>query len=150
MITFIPGDWLFQGTLIYLPSELSFDTINRKIAGVASVLVNDINIEFSENREAVAVWGLCPLSSWNRGSVPEPASRSGRIRVEEELTPGIAIRATPPGTYWPVTFDEASGWLYVGQEMLSGDQAIEFLEGCVVGLRHGKIVGLFLHPECHQ
>ena len=80
MITFIPGDWLFQGTLIYLPSELSFDTINRKIAGVASVLVNDINIEFSENREAVAVWGLCPLSSWNRGSVPEPSFQFTRSR----------------------------------------------------------------------
>lgn len=75
-----PNDGLSEGKLVYLPDDLSFDTIKRKTSGVSSVLVNDINIEFSEDNEAVAIWGLCPHSSWRKGSVPKPISQPGRLR----------------------------------------------------------------------
>jgi hypothetical protein len=150
MLTFIPNDRLSEGKLVYRPNDLSFDTINRQTSGVASVLVNDINIEFSEDCEAVAIWGLCPHSSWRKGSVSKPVSRSGQLRFEGGLTPGVSIRVTRPGEYWPVTFDPSSGWLHIGQETLTDDQAIEFVEGCIVILREGKIIGLWLHPDYQQ
>jgi hypothetical protein len=150
MLTFIPNDRLSGGKLIYLSSDFSFDTINRQTSGVTSLLVNDINIEFSEDYEAVAIWGLCPRSSWRKGSVPKPVSQSGRLRFEGELTPGVSIRVTRSGENWPVTFDPSSEWLHIGQETLAYDQAIEFIEGCIVILREGEIIGLWLHPDYQQ
>lgn len=147
MLTFLPNDRLLEGKLIYLPNDLSLDTINRQTQGATSILVNDINIELSEEGEVVAVWGLCPHSSWRKGSVPKPNSQSGRLRLDEDIIPGVSIRVTSLGEYWPVTFDSSSGWLHVGQETLANDQAIEFVEGCIIILREGQIVGLWLHPD---
>ena len=77
----------------------------------------------------------------------KPVSRVGKLWLEEKLIPGISIRVTPPGEYWPVTFDSASGWLAIEKEILVSYSAIESIEGCIVILRAGEIVGLRLHPD---
>jgi hypothetical protein len=109
--------------------------------------LNDINIELSEDGEVVGIWGLSPQSSWQRGYVAKPESQSGRLRLLDTLTPGVSIRVTQPGDYWPVIYDLSSGWLHIGPGESEPDQAIEFLSGCVLGLRERQICGLWLHPE---
>ena len=144
MFTFTLANQLLEGKLVYISDDFSFDTINRQIPGATSVLVNDIQIEISIDRLAIAIWGMCPHTTWQQGRVPKPISKIGRLWFEGDLTPGVSIRVTRPGEYWPVTFDPSSGWLHIGQETLADDQAIEFVEGCIVILREGEIIGLWL------
>ena len=147
ILTVIPTGQLSDGKLVYVPSDFSFDTINRRISSVTSLLVNYINVDFSVDRKAVAIWGLCPQSSWRQGCVTSPDSQSGELQLQEDLTPGVSIRITRLGEYWPVTYDLSSGWLCVRQEKIMPDQAVEFVAGCVVGLQKEKICGLWLYPE---
>jgi hypothetical protein len=146
LFTFTLATQLLDGKLVYVPDDFSFDTVNRQVPGATSILVNDIQIEISIDHLAIGIWGMCPHTTWQQGSVPKPTSKIGRLWFEGELKPGISIRATRPGKYWPTTFDPSSGWLHVGHDTLADDQAIEFVEGCIVDLRGGKIIGLRLHP----
>jgi hypothetical protein len=139
-----------QGKLIYVSQDLSFDTKNRKDSIGASILINDINIEFSDKNEAVSVWGLCPQSSWKEANIKKPFKKVGKIKSFEKLTPGISIRQNPSDQYWPVLFDQRSGWLYLGEKITNNlTENIEFIEGCVVGLQDGKIMCLWLKPEIY-
>ncbi len=136
-----------DGRLVYIPEEFSLDTINRKILGVTSVLVNDIQIEISIDRLAIAIWGACPHPKWKKGKLNKPISQIGKLWFDGDFTPGVSIRVTKSGEYWPVTFDPTSGWIHLGKERLADDQTIEFVEGCIVVLRDDEIVGLWLHPD---
>ena len=138
---------LLEGKLVYSADDFSFDTINRRIPGATSVLVNDIQIELSIDHLAIAVWGMCPHTTWKKGHVFKPMSKLGSLWFEGDLTPGISIRVTQPSEYWPVIFDPHSGWLNIGHGLLADDHAIEFVKGCIVTLRGGEIANLFLQPE---
>ena len=85
ILTVIPTGQLSDGKLVYVPSDISLDTINRRISGVASLLVNYINVDFSVDHKAVAIWGLCPQSSWQQGHVTNPESQSGELQLQEDL-----------------------------------------------------------------
>jgi hypothetical protein len=147
MFSPIDTNEFLKGKLIYMSSELAFDTLDRQTPGVSSVLVNYINIELSEDGEAVAIWGVSPQSSWQRGNVVKPKSHPGRLQFMNTFIPGVSIRATQPGDYWPVIYDLSTGWLRIGREGSAPDVAIEFLSGCVLGLRDAQICNLWLHPE---
>jgi len=147
MFKFALTNQILEGKLIYISDDFSFDTINRQISGVTSVIVNDIQIDISIDHLVIAVWGICPHTVWQPGHVPKPVSQIGRLWLEKDITPGVSIRVTKLSEYWPITFDQFSGWLRVGQDALKGDQSIEFIEGCVAILREGQIVGLCLHPN---
>lgn len=147
MFRFTPSNKISEGELIYVPEDFSLDTINRNISGVASVLINDVQIEIGADHLMIAVWGICPHTTWRQGDVSVPMSQRGSLWFEGDLTPGISIRVTQPGAYWPVTFDSSSGWLHIGQEIIAHDQAIEFVEGCIALLREREMVGLYLRPD---
>jgi hypothetical protein len=139
------SDRFSEGKLVYVSSDFSFDTLNCQTQFFSSVLINYIQIEFSMDNESIAVWGLSPQSSWRRCHVAKPESQPGRLRLLEALLPGVSIRIAD---YWPMIYDTSSGWLYVGQDEKEPiDQSIEFLSGCVAGLREDQICGLWLHPE---
>ena len=147
MLLLVHADAFLKGKLIYVSNDLSFNTLDRQTQGVTSILINDINIDLSEDGEAVAIWGLSTKLSWQQGYVEKPESQPGRLRILDTLTPGVSIRVTQLGNYWPVIYDPSSGWLRIGPEESVSDQAIEFLSGCVLGLFKKEICSLWLHPE---
>ena len=138
---------LLDGKLVYIAEDYSFDTIYRSTPGATSILVNDIQIEISIDKLVVAIWGMCPHTTWKEGHVYKPTSMVGNLWFDEELTPGISIRVTQPNEYWPVIFDPHSGWINIGNGLIENDFAVEFVKGCVVSLREGKVASLFLHPQ---
>lgn len=147
ILSMVSANRVKPGKVVYLVNDLSFDTLDRQESGIYSVLINDINIDFSENFEANAIWGFSPSTAWRQGHVETPQGCFGRLQMHVGQCPGVATRITASDQPWPVTFDKLSGWLYIGLEKTESDAKVEFLSGCVVGLSSSTVCGLWLHPE---
>jgi hypothetical protein len=147
MLAITPAQGAPQGRVIYLRNDLSFETEHQTQAGAASLLVNDISIEFSDDRRAVALWGLCPQETWTAGKVCAPEAQQGTLLSRAMLAPGTLTRITSPDEYWPVTHDAETGWIHMGHPAPEGSKAVRFLDNCVAVLCRGQFVGLYLRPE---
>lgn len=131
----------------YYEQDGSIDTIGPYREGGASFLVNDLNIEFNEQNEAVSVWGYCPRIGWIASRVLPPPSIVGDLISTEDLVPGVSRRITPLESFWPVLFDEQSSWLRAGDASVALDCAVQFRRDCIVGVSQGRIVGLWLRLQ---
>lgn len=131
--------------LIYWRSEHQLDTIRESSDGVASLLINDVQIEIDEAGRLHYVWGYCPHESWLAAPLKEPRGQTGCLAHHgSDVVPGISRRLN--ASRWSTTFDQSSGWLCVGEPRATGE-AVAFAPGAVVVLSAGELVALWLKPE---
>jgi hypothetical protein len=133
------------GQLVYRRAEYSFGVEPRSERGVASLLVNDVQIEIDENGYLLYVWGFCPSESWVPKHLGIPLSSPGRLRyASAPVVPGISrrIHASKP---WSINYDASSGWLCIG-DMRARDEMIAFAPDAIASLTSGHLVANWLHP----
>ena len=137
-----------KGSLLYEAEDGMLNTANRVKHGFASLLVNDLNLEFDEKGSIFSIWGYLPSVLWERSDIPPPDSIRGTLKVNIDTPPGTAKRITPLGDFWPVLYDEKSGWISIfPRHKKQIDSSVEFIAGGIVALSNGEIVGLWLQPE---
>lgn len=133
------------GRLVYRRSDRGLDVEPHPQEGVASLLVNDAQIELDEEAHLMYVWGYCPHESWKPSKLNAPTGSPGRILfLGEAVIPGVSTRLNDQR--WPSLFDESSGWLCIGDPSSPGD-AVEFSPGAIAVLRDGKLQALWLRPD---
>lgn len=134
-----------QGELIYKSAEYSLDTLDRT-AGGSSLLVNDIQLELSEEGVVCAVWGMCPHTTWRNGGTLLPFVRPGALVYRGTFTPGISTRIN--SERWPVRHDPRTGWIVLSRtESCEPTEAVEFLPNCLAGFLNNELVCLWLKPR---
>lgn len=133
------------GRLVYRRSEYSLDVEPKPTRGVASLLVNDIQIEIDEDGRLIFVWGLCPQESWASAIVKPPQSAFGRLHYEGGVVPGVSVRLNA-GKPWMAFHDPVSRWLCVGDQSSEGEP-VAFAPGAVAMINRGEIKALWLRPE---
>jgi hypothetical protein len=105
---------LREPDLVYVEEDYSIDTRPAPLNTFASVLVNDLNIDFEATLRVTSIWGLCPRATWLDRRMTEPSSQPGGLYVRSDRgwTPGVAERISSSGEF-PVFYDETTGWLRV-------------------------------------
>ena len=135
-----------SGRLIYRRSEHSLDVKPRPNKGIASLLVNDIQIEIDEDGRLIYVWGLCPHESWTAGKVDPTEAALGRLLyVGNTIVPGVSKRLNADSR-WSILHDPSNRWLCVGDQSSKGER-IAFAPGAVAALSNGEITALWLRPD---
>src|SRR5262245_22499440 len=135
-----------SGRLAYLRSEHSLDLEPPPARGVASLLINDVQLEIDEDGHLMYVWGLCPHESWTTARLDPPSAKTGRLQyVNGTVIPGVSKRLNS-GNHWPTCFDPSSGWLCIGDASVEAD-AVAFAPGAIAVLTEDKLAALWLHPE---
>jgi len=145
MLTLIP-EKPTDGRLVYRSSDHGLDVEPRRSTGLASLLVNDIQIGVDEDGTLLHVWGYCPSESWKRTRLNVPVASLNKLRmVDIDIVPGVSKRLNPMKR-WDVAFDESSGWLCIGNAA-SGGEAVGFAPGAVAVVENGELTSLWLHPQ---
>jgi hypothetical protein len=131
------------GRQVYRRSEHSLDVEPRPRRGVASLLVNDVQIEIDEDGRLIYVWGLCPHESWKAATLEAPEAEHGLLQyVGEEVVPGVSMRLNR--TRWAVAHDSSSHWLCIGDDSARGE-SIAFAPDAVAVLSGDELVALWIH-----
>jgi hypothetical protein len=150
-VEFIVGDeWQDSGgKLVYRDAEHSFDFEGERPNAVASLLVNDLQLEITEGGVVLYPWGYCPRATWQTTEADPPRCTRGTLNAQlaEEVVPGVSKRISGD-TRWPVYENARAGWICVGDPKAAGDRdgGIEFAPGCVAVLQNHRLVALWLHP----
>jgi hypothetical protein len=150
-VRFIVGDeWQDPGAkLVYRERDHAFDVEGERPKGVASLLVNDLQLEITHEGVVLYPWGLCPRSTWGTTEAMPPTSVKGTLiaQVGQEIVPGVSRRIS--GNRWPVHQSQGTRWVCVGDPKAKGDQGkgIEFAPGCVAVLEAHSLVALWLHSS---
>ena len=144
MLKYFDGEPIL-GRLVYSNSERSLNVEPKPEGGIASLLVNDVQIEIDEDGQLIYVWGLCPHESWIPTTLNPPTAKPGRLRfVNGEIVPGISKRLNADKR-WAVGYDASSKWLCIGDQSARGEP-IAFAPGAIATLRDGELTGLWLQP----
>lgn len=134
-----------DGRLVYRYADRTLDVEPHPDGGVTSVLVNDAQIEIDEDGRLMYVWGYCPHESWRPWRLNIPNGSVGCVRyIGDCFIPGVSIRLNKDP--WPITFDDSSGWLCIGNPLSPGE-TVQFSPGAMIALEDGKLVALWLRPE---
>ncbi len=138
-----------EANLLYEKEEFSFHVDPHVSKGVASVLINDLQIEVDVDGNAIYVWGLCPYTAWKKNRDDPPEARPGRLKVSwgEDIVPGVSKRIGDRGS-WQVTFNPESGWIRIhdpASNNISGE-LVEFATGALAQVDNGKLQSLWLRP----
>jgi hypothetical protein len=137
------------GRLVYRRSEHSLDVEPRPEQGLASLLINDVQLEIDEDGRLTYVWGLCSHESWVPATLDPPSAKVGRLQfVNGTVTPGVSKRLNG-GERWPVSFDPSSGWLCIGSTSVQAE-AVAFAPGAIAVLTEDEVAALWLHPETQK
>lgn len=140
----VEGDPI-RGELVYRRGDRSFDVEPHPDGGIASLLVNDTQIEINEDGNLMYVWGYCPHESWKQSKLVRPPTSQGRVLyLGEPAIPGVSTRLNQPR--WPILFDESSGWICIGDSSFKGE-SVEFSPGAAIALDSGVLQALWLHPK---
>jgi hypothetical protein len=134
--------------LVYRTDEFSFDTEPAPVAGLTSILVNDLNLEVDGAGRVISVWGVCPHTRWERASLAPPVADLGEAFVisEAPLSRGVSMRINPQNR-WNTFADPTSGWVCIRGDNLC-ESAIKILPGIVLETsRGGDLCAVWLKPE---
>ena len=140
---------LSQAALVYRPEEYSFVVEPKPESGVASLLLDDLQLEIDLQGHLLYPWGLCSHTTWRPMTAIPPRYVQGSVSagIEREITPGISWRLPHPGR-WLVFVNRQAGWVCVGDPLAKdGSEAIEFSPGCVIVLSRDQPVALWLRPN---
>jgi hypothetical protein len=156
-LTIHEGDPL-GGILIYTESEFSFrfnvgspiDLLDRTGSeGMTSFSIGTLQIEVGvETGVLLFVWGLHPRSKWQIGTLENPITQSGVVRVSRtaRLKRGVAIGiANIDG--WSTVSDPKTGWIRVaGDDRLDMKQVL-IATDVVIGIFDGLLNSIWLRPS---
>ena len=128
--------------------ELIYKTDTKEL--IATPTINsDITFSFiylflgfnSENMESTQFWGYHNDFSWIKRSLVSPKSDKGVIG-------GDSLRIDYAYS-WETYYDEQSGWLKIGSEILSEELSyVEFFRNTIAGIdRCGNIQEFWLKPK---
>jgi hypothetical protein len=134
--------------LVYRADEFSFDTEPASVAGLTSILVNDLNLEVDDVGRVISVWGLCPYEQWKPASLKEPVADPGEAFVVSEapLRRGVSIRINQQSR-WDTCADATSGWICMKGKN-APDSATKILSGIILETNHsGDLCSIWLKPE---
>lgn len=145
---FIAVPCFFRKNIVlnYIKSEFSFVSFDIDGVFYFSVLINDVNLFFGENKVAFSIAGISSFLKWEKGDVKVPASFVGELHCIGDIVPGASYRINDFSDYWPVLFDENSGWIEIKKTNLL-DIAVEIFDGVVVGLYLNRLVAIWLRPN---
>ena len=134
--------------LIYRATEYSFDTVCARQGAVASVLINDINLEVSDDGKIQFIWGYCPFHSWKRQSLIVPQAVPGEVAIvtNEPFTMGTS-QALYPQRLFPIFADETSGWVVVRGDS-KPELAVMIMDGVIIEVDYNQeFCALWLKPQ---
>lgn len=135
-----------SGRLFYRDSEQSFDVEPHPTQGVASLLVNDIQIEIDEDGYLLYVWGLCPRKSWKTTSLIAPVAEPGRLLYAgSSVIAGVSRRLNEQAR-WAVLHDPISQLFCIG-DPVTNNEGIIFAPGATAVLSSNELVALWLDPS---
>jgi hypothetical protein len=136
-----------RGTLVYREDEYSFDTEPRSENGVASLLLNDVQLEVDEEGRVLYVWGLCAHTAWAETDTEAPPAQPGVLRAAGiTLAAGISKRINNNDP-WPATVNRRGRWVCLGDPEIRTGQCVSFAPGSRAVLLDGEIKALWLHPK---
>ncbi|MDP1978692.1 hypothetical protein [Undibacterium sp.] len=133
--------------LFYRDSDYSFDIEPGIKGGGASIMVNDLQLEMTDQGEIIYVWGLCPMGHYKKIEVFPKHLQNKAIFAVLESTPqlGVSYRLNPRER-WPTFINLNEGWICIGNPELSGRLLIEFAPKCVASMKGEEIVAIWLKP----
>lgn len=139
----ISSDNPASGRLLYFRSEFSLDTEPKPLGGVASLLINDVQLEINEDGRLLYVWGYCPEQSWRTAVLKPPEATGAQLRWKGRSIPrGASLRLNESGP-WDILFDPIGHNLRIGSTIVGG-QFVAFAPGATAELSHGSLVCLWL------
>lgn len=135
-----------DGRLVYRSTDHSLDVEPRRSTGIASLLVNDVQIGVAEDGTLLHVWGYCPRESWREAKLRAPTASLSKLQIPNiDIVPGASKRLNS-SKRWDITFDTSSGWLCIGNAS-SGGEAVAFAPGAIAVMEAGELTALWLHPQ---
>jgi hypothetical protein len=143
------GGEKIRGTPYYDSDSYSLDfrPADASANGVASLLVDDVQIEIDEAGRALWIWGLCPHLSWvPRNEVVPPPAKEGVLQalLDQEVIPGVSRRIAEA---WPITASTRHRWLCIGNLGVAETDAldaVEFATDTVAVLSAGKLEAIWV------
>lgn len=136
--------------------ELIYKTDTKEL--IATPTINsDITFSFiylflgfnSENMESTQFWGYHNDFSWIKRSLVSPKSDKGVIIItDNDINGGDSLRIDYVYN-WETYYDEQSGWLKIGSEILSENLSyVEFFRNTIAGIdRCSNIQEFWLKPK---
>lgn len=135
---------------MYSKDAQSFDFRPRSDEGVTSLLINDLQLEISEDGRVLYSWGLAPYAIWEIKDIQPPEFQRGSLFVEDiKIVPGIS-KSILSSQKWPVFANLKNGWILFGGGLNASEQniSVEFSNNNVAELsKNGQLIGIWLHPE---
>lgn len=133
--------------LVYRRQDYAFDVEPKPSGCRTCVTVNEVELEYGDDRRILCVSGYCPYQGWQETPLSPPIFSAGGliVRSPADFTPGVATGVNDMESRWPVHANQA-GWVCIGDPGDHGDQAIEFAPSSVAVLRGEALVALWLHP----
>ena len=150
MISFgiVPGVYNRDVQLVYRRTEYSFNAAGlRPPECKASIAINEVQLEYGDDRHVRCVTGYCPYQGWKETNWSPPLySKAGLIVLNpQEIIPGVAVGLNDLTSRWEVHVNR-DGWVCLGEPSERGLQAVEFAPDCVAVLKGNTLVGLWLRP----
>lgn len=133
--------------LLYRREEGSFDVEPKPKGCVASISVNEVELEINDQNQVLCVTGYSPFQSWRPTLLSPPDYSVGGLVVAtpSDIMPGSSIGLTTVNSRWSVFFN-SDGWVCIGDPSEAGDQVLAFATNCVAVLRNWSLIALWLHP----
>jgi len=133
--------------LVYRRSEYAFDMEPKPGGCKTCVTVNEVELEYGDERRVLCVSGYCPYQSWVETHLLPPAYSTADLLVKSpiDVTPGVVTGLNDLKSRWPVHVNRR-GWVCIGDPDNQGDQAVEFAPGSVAVLKGDRLLALWLHP----
>jgi hypothetical protein len=133
--------------LVYRRHEYSFDAEPKPEGCKTCISVNEVGLEYGDERRILCVTGYCPYQGWRETLLSPPAySLAGLVVVApQDFVAGGATGLNDLKSRWPV-YVNPEGWVCIGDPADHGEQATEFAPNSVAVLRGGCLVALWLHP----
>jgi hypothetical protein len=143
-----PRHSVTRQNLVYRKSDHSFDTVPRPQGPVASLLINDVELEVDLQGRALCVSGYCPSHGWSTTSQEAPPAPPGEILVASnlQLTAGACIPLNDLQTRWPAYLNK-EGWICLGNLDTTGAKTVLFTPNTIAVLDEASLRALWLHPD---
>lgn len=136
-----------NGKFVYKRDEYSFDFVPASVAGFASLMVNDLNIEIDRNGKLLSVWGLCPYNGWKESVLNHPETINSDLFVKGiDIRPDVAVPINPDHVHLPVFADFEKGIVTIstGREP---DFCVQIIPGAAVQISsRGEFCAIWLVP----
>ena len=107
--------------MTFRQAESSVDVSPRPLSGIASILVNYLQLEIDEEGTVLYAWGVFnhPTTWLDTVSYPSNTARGTLLaNVPRPIVPGVSRRLNEEGV-WQAFINRKEGWICLGEANLS-------------------------------